>query len=93
MHWPTAGLPLARPAPVRVLAHGGALLAALFEDRRHFVLRLRCGRLEVHGQVEEPMVPFRGGATYAADDVAAAEVTADVTRAGRRAALVSMQGE
>lgn len=33
------------------------------------------------------------GPTYAVDDVAAAEVTADVTRAGMRAALVSMQGE
>lgn len=31
-------------------------------------------------------------ATYAADDVAAAEVVADATRAGMRAALVSMLG-
>jgi hypothetical protein len=61
MHWPTTDCHQHGPAPVQVLADGDALLAALFEDRRHFALRLKCGRLEVHGHVEGPVVSFRGG--------------------------------
>jgi hypothetical protein len=61
MHWLMTDCHQRGPAPVWVLAHGDALLAALFEDRRHFALRLKRSRLEVHGHVEWPAVPFRGG--------------------------------
>ena len=86
------------PAPVQVLAHGDALLAALLEDKRHtlpYASRAADSRYTVmlkgpwfHPEAEGR----RAGATYAADDVAAAEVTAVVTRARMRAALVNMLG-
>jgi len=92
------GLLPTRPALVRVLAHGDALLGRAFPkigDTLPYASSAVDSRYTVtlkgpwfHSEAEGRTV----GATYAADDVAAAGVMAVVTRTRMRAALVSTLG-